>query len=517
MSNTEKGGINRCRDMLSCRQVLNILTMLGFMLNYALRVNLTIAIVAMVHPDVHSPPRTVGKMSAAQLADNATAAMTTTTTTTTTTTQLPPTDDGNDYFPWDSYQTNFVLGSFFWGYILTELPGGRLAELIGGRRVFGHSMLWASLLTLITPLAAHINYIMLIIVRVVLGFMLGASWPAIHPVAAVWIPPMERSKFMSHMMASSLGAAITMPVCGYFISIWGWPSVFYLTGGIGLLWSICWFTFVFETPATHPRISSEERREIEDAIGSSTSKKRPSYVPWRDLFTSAPVWAIVITHGLSVFGFFTVVNQLPTFMDQILHFNIKQNGLFSSLPYLGKYIMAFSSSCFADYLRQRGTLSTTATRKVFTGFALISPGTLMIAQIFLGRDAAWSVTIFTLALFTHGAVTAGYLGNGLDIAPNFSGTIFGLANTLSSFGGFLSTWMVGALTYDDKSYHQWQIVFGILAVTYISSAIVYIILGSGELQPWNNPPEKQRRSVVSAEEGEPLKNEKANGLEDTLK
>lgn len=45
-----------------------------------------------------------------------------------------------------------------------------------------------------------------------------------------------------------------------------------------------------------------------------------------------------------------------------------QNGLFSSLPYLGKYVMAFSSSYIADFLRQRGTLSTTATRKIFTGF-----------------------------------------------------------------------------------------------------------------------------------------------------
>lgn len=35
-------------DFLSCRQVLNIMVILGFMLNYALRVNLTIAIVAMV-------------------------------------------------------------------------------------------------------------------------------------------------------------------------------------------------------------------------------------------------------------------------------------------------------------------------------------------------------------------------------------------------------------------------------------------------------------------------------------
>lgn len=75
----------------------------------------------------------------------------------------------------------------------------------------------------------------------------------------------------------------------------------------------------------------------------------------------------------------------------------------------------------------------------------------MTAQVFLGMDATWSVAIFTLALFAHGAVTAGYLGNGLDIAPNFSGTIFGMANSLSSFGGFLSTWMVGALTFDNVS------------------------------------------------------------------
>lgn len=35
-------------DFITCRQVLNIMVILGFMLNYALRVNLTIAIVAMV-------------------------------------------------------------------------------------------------------------------------------------------------------------------------------------------------------------------------------------------------------------------------------------------------------------------------------------------------------------------------------------------------------------------------------------------------------------------------------------
>lgn len=50
-----------------------------------------------------------------------------------------------------------------------------------------------------------------------------------------------------------------------------------------------------------------------------------------------------------------------------------------------------------------------------------SPGVMMIAQAFFGHDRIWSIAIFTMALTINGAVTAGYLGNGLDIAPKFSG------------------------------------------------------------------------------------------------
>lgn len=123
-----------------------------------------------------------------------------------------------------------IHGSFFWGYLLTELPGGRLAELIGGRRVFGHSMLWASVLTLLTPVAAYWDYTAVVALRALLGLFLGASWPAIHPMAAVWIKPMDRSKFMANMMASALGAAVALPICGFLISYLGWESVFYVTG-----------------------------------------------------------------------------------------------------------------------------------------------------------------------------------------------------------------------------------------------------------------------------------------------
>lgn len=83
--------------------------------------------------------------------------------------------------------------------------------------------------------------------------------------------------------------------------------------------------------------------------------------------------------------------------------------------------MALAASYLADFLRQTGRLTTTQARKSFTAFAVITPGLLMIAQIFFGMDRVFAVVIFTLQLLFNGAVTAGYLGNGLDIAPNFSG------------------------------------------------------------------------------------------------
>ncbi|CAO1339479.1 unnamed protein product [Diamesa hyperborea] len=472
------------------------MVILGFMLNYALRTCLTIALVEMVLPK--------SEESNVTMSDNSTI-VTTMATTLTESTRISTIFGESRRFNWDSHQVQLVLGSFYWGYILTELPGGRLAELVGGHRVFGHSMLWASVITLLTPAAANFSYTAFIVLRVLLGFMLGASWPAIHPMTAVWIRPMERSKFMSNMMASSLGAAISMPICGYLINWFGWESAFYFCGAIGFIWSICWFVFIFETPAVHPRISEEERKDIEDAIGSTTSKKRPTYVPWGSILSSPAVWAIILTHGASVYGYFTIANQLPNYMKHILQFDIKKNGLFSSFPYFGKYFMALAASFFADYLRQSGKMSTTVTRKVFTTFAVATPGCMMILQVFFGHSQTWSVLIFTIALTLNGAVTAGYLGNGLDIAPNFSGTIFGMANTLSSFGGYLSTWMVGVLTFENNTYAQWQIVFSILAATYILGSLAFLIMGSGNLQPWNTPPERNGNALQEQEEGVPLK------------
>jgi ACS family sodium-dependent inorganic phosphate cotransporter len=117
----------------------------------------------------------------------------------------------------------------------------------------------------------------------------------------------------------------------------------------------------------------------------------------------------------------------------------------------------------------------------------------MMFQAYYGCNRMASVAIFTAALTINGGVTAGYLGNGLDIAPNFSGTIFGIANTFSSIGGFVSSQLVGAITYQNQTYTQWTIIFWTLAAAYCIGALVFVIFGTGELQKWNNPLDSQTK------------------------
>ena len=63
-----------------------------------------------------------------------------------------------------------VLGSFFYGYLLTQIPGGWIATRFGGKHVFGTGVLVTSLLTLVTPQMADISLWALITARIIIGF-----------------------------------------------------------------------------------------------------------------------------------------------------------------------------------------------------------------------------------------------------------------------------------------------------------------------------------------------------------
>ena len=70
------------------------------------------------------------------------------------------------------YFLGLVLGAFFYGYWVLQIPGAWLAIKIGGTRVFGYGVLLTSLLAILTPIAARYHVMALVGVRIFQGLFL---------------------------------------------------------------------------------------------------------------------------------------------------------------------------------------------------------------------------------------------------------------------------------------------------------------------------------------------------------
>ena len=68
-----------------------------------------------------------------------------------------------------SILVGLILGSFFIGYITTQIPGGFLASKYGGKNLFGGGILVASVLTMLTPVATRRSVSWLIALRILEG------------------------------------------------------------------------------------------------------------------------------------------------------------------------------------------------------------------------------------------------------------------------------------------------------------------------------------------------------------
>ena len=50
-------------------------------------------------------------------------------------------------------------------------------------------------------------------------------------------------------------------------------------------------------------------------------------VPWKSIATSVPVWAVTIAHFTNNWGYYTLLTCLPTYLKNILHFDMKSVSL----------------------------------------------------------------------------------------------------------------------------------------------------------------------------------------------
>ncbi|XP_054719646.1 LOW QUALITY PROTEIN: putative inorganic phosphate cotransporter [Uloborus diversus] len=456
---------------------------LGIFNVYAMRVNLSVAMVAMVrktfHPDF--PPEGGPEVACLNLLESRQS-------TNYSNVMLSSTSVHGE-FDWDSDTQGLILGSFFYGYVITQIPGGIAAEKWGAKWLFGIGVLITSIFTLLTPLAARWNVYALIAARVIEGLGEGVTYPAMNSLLGRWAPKYERSRLATLVYSGGpIGTVVALSLSGYLSSstfLGGWPSVFYVFGALGCVWFFFWIFFIYESPDQHPRISKAELNYIRRGQDRQEGVRAP--VPWRAILTSGSLWALVVTHFGNNWGFYTLLTELPTYLSNILHFDLKQNGTLSALPYLTQAIFGVFASLVADKMRANSNLRITAIRKIMNSVAFYGPGLGVLAVAFVGCDPAVIVALLALSVGFNGFIYSGFNVTHVDMSPEFAGTLMGITNCVANVSGFLAPAFVGWAIRDGQTLKNWGTVFVTTSTVYFFTGSVFNLFASAELQPWGAP------------------------------
>lgn len=172
-------------------------------------------------------------------------------------------------------------------------------------------------------------------------------------------------------------------------------------------------------------------------------------------------------------------------MSNILHFDIQQNAIWSSLPYLTSWIFGIFCSIYADWLVEKNYISQKNSFKLWNSVASIFPSLGLIGIAWAGCDRVWAMILLTVAGAFTGANYAGTQMNHIFLSPQFAGTLYGITNAAGNLCGFLAPYFIGSMINGRENLETWGRVFYIAALVNISTNFVFLAFASAEEQPWN--------------------------------
>ena len=413
-------------------------------------------------------------------------------------------------YDWDSRTQGIILGAFFYTYTLMQIPSGRIAEEFGGRWVVSISLLGSGILNLLTPHLTSSVFTMTIS-RLILGVLQGGLFPACFAIIFNWFPLKERSIGYAVMeVGTMVGSISASALAGYLAEhgfAGGWPSTFYISGIIAVLSAAIWTPYVTSSPEEHfcvtvgelKTIRHEPTRDTSDEEAPGTShdcsskvrrnrKKLP--VPWLAILTNKAVLANVFAKFFLRWTFYTLIMKLPTYLNDMLHMSPTKNGFINATMYLITVGPMLGAGYVSERLIQASIIDRTNCRKLFVSMACIGSA-LCIGLVPLAGCNEAAVICLLLIGNTFGALdSAGNIPNPGELSKHYATTVFAIVNMLNTSAGFIVPYLVGLIltAYKYDPMFAWSVVFYLASGISLLGALIYILFGSAERQPFDFDP-----------------------------
>jgi ACS family D-galactonate transporter-like MFS transporter len=372
-------------------------------------------------------------------------------------------------------EMGLIFSAFSWTYAALQIPGGLVLERVGARVTFGVAMIFWSIVTLCISLATGFGS--LLGLRLALGAAETPAFPANNSLVSRWFPTRERGLATgSYTAGEYVGLAIAAPLLAWLAVRFGWHSVFYLTGGLGLVWAVAWLVWIRNSPQIDKRVSAAEIEHIEKGGGAVTAltpegRGHAKFSDVRKLLARKRMVGALIGQFANTSTLFFFLTWFPDYLVHQKHFTLLTAGFLAIIPYLSALVGTLVGGAGSDWLLRRGVATSIARKApIITGLIL---SMIIIVDNWVNQPAL-IVLCFSIAFFAQGMASATAWTLLSDIAPaNMIALTGGLFNFFANAGGALAPLVISLILSETGSFFYGLIYIGALAGI---GALSYIFL-----------------------------------------
>ncbi|KAE9551758.1 hypothetical protein FO519_005037 [Halicephalobus sp. NKZ332] len=352
--------------------------------------------------------------------------------------------------------------------------------------------------TILSPMMANWGFIPLFIMRILQGIGGGMTFSSIGYITSAWAPIAASGMFLSWLTSYiQLAPLVTMPVAGFFCeSSVGWPGVYYVMGGLTLIFCGIFYVVYRDSPRFHRHVSDKELFTIEKSkVGVSMEKKsKQGKIPYGAILTDKVVLGCMISGFGNFFGFQTFMQFAPVYMNKVLQLDVKSTGLMSALPYLGCLILKFIIGPLSDKLKCVSQLTGV---KMYSG---ISQFTMVICFIVLAAiPPTWQTvaqSVYTILILGSSLNSVGFYKAIQLYAGPFTAVIMSWLSLINALVVLFLPLIKTLLAAEDRP-EQWALIFAINAIVVFITTVIFILTVEIELRSWAINASSSKTSVTA--------------------
>lgn len=357
--------------------------------------------------------------------------------------------NNKEIYDWPKSIQEMILSSFFVGYTIMMFPIGALCQRYGGKLPLQIALFVNAIVSVITPwLTLWGGWKAVCFCRLLQGFAQAGTLPSIQALLATWVSVSERAVLSGCVHTGiNIGTVLAYQLGGILgASRWGWPSMFYFVGAVCLIGLIILTIFGAASPLAHKSISEKERNYIMGTMNSDEIQVKPN-IPWKSILTSRPLWGTMLTHSACNGAFVFCFNQFPSYIHYIFGMNVQDSGLLSSSPYIASIFTLLAYGLTSDYCTNKKYVTLRNARRISNSVAQIMFTVCLLLSSYT-RNTTLGVACLITSMAMNMGTSIGWMVNYIDLAPNFSGILMALGNTLANLAVVLITVAVSYVLVD---------------------------------------------------------------------